>query len=123
MKIPSIGDKVLLVSPGTWCGHGCADVDAEFTITAAKESDVFGSGIGVQVSPAIQANHPSGALVWYDSAHFIPSTDVNKLRRALDSAAKMLFYIKRLTPAAVPGVAAGAHDAACKVLDVTEFES
>jgi hypothetical protein len=64
----NVGDKTELAFRYMWLGYGC-DVDAIYTITAIRDGD-FGSGKGVQVTPAVQQHHPDKELVWYDTAHF-----------------------------------------------------
>ena len=72
MRPMDIGEELRLVNPGTWSGFGC-DVEAVFTVTGIKQDAAFGSGFGVQVSPAIQPGYPVEPLaVWYDLAHFVP---------------------------------------------------
>jgi hypothetical protein len=63
--MPLVGDRLVLETYCWW-----ADAEAHtYTVTAAIHGN-FGSGIGVQVSPAIQPGHPEGVRVWYDLAHF-----------------------------------------------------
>lgn len=64
-----VGQRVVLSDPSRWCGHG-GDVDAVYTVTGTKISTDFGSGAGVQVSPAIQP--ALGESIWYDAPHFVP---------------------------------------------------
>jgi len=67
-------DKLKLANPGTWQGFGC-DIDAVFTVFNTCDNGDFGSGQGVMVRPAIQPQHPLGATVWYDAAHFVALPD------------------------------------------------
>lgn len=78
MNNPNVGGQFQLANPGTWQGFGDSDVDGKFTVTAVKQDDQFGSGVGVQVFPALQTHHPYGAYVWYDFAHFIPQSLKNQ---------------------------------------------
>lgn len=71
-EVFNIGDRLTLAEPWKWQAFG-GDVDAVYTVTAMVISDrrqAFGSGVGLNVTPALQPHHPYGCSVWYDSDHF-----------------------------------------------------
>lgn len=66
-------DSIVRLNPQfkhTWCAEG-VDIDGQYAIKGIKMDAHLGTGIGLQVTPALQPKADNALAIWYDSAHFL----------------------------------------------------